>query len=215
MILYSTDPKVSAQNTYVRIFFGLNTPDNMRKQFFVFLVAFFLIATFSQTTVDAAEKTSAPSATLALASQEVEIDNRGKILKEYLAKYNSPMTDSAEAFIEQADKYNLDWKLVVSIAGVESYYGKHIPPYSYNGWGFGVYGNNVRRFASWEDGIETVSKALREEYMDARGHSNIYEIGSTYAADPRWPYKVQHFVDQLTAFETEAETTNDALSISI
>ena len=187
----------------------------MRKQFFVFLVAFFLIATFSQQKVHAAEKTSAPSATLAIAPQEVEIDNRGKILKEYLAKYNSPMVSDADAFIEQADKYNLDWKLVVSIAGVESYYGQKIPPYSYNGWGFGVYGNNVLRFESWEDGIATVSKALREEYMDARGHANIYEIGSTYAADPRWPNKVQHFMDQLTAFEAEAESANEALSISI
>ena len=187
----------------------------MRKQFFVFLVAFFLIATFSQEKTYAAEKTSAPSATLALAPKDVEIDNRGKILNAYLVKYNSPLAEHADTFIEQADKYNLDWKLVAAISGVESYYGQHIPAYSYNGWGFGVYGSNVLRFTSWDDGIATVSQALRNEYMDARGATNVYEIGATYAADPRWAYKVQHFIDEIASFEADSEATNEALSISI
>lgn len=141
-------------------------------------------------------------------------DKRAKILEAYLQQYNSPLASHADTFIDQADKNNIDWKWVAAIAGVESYFGHQIPPYSYNGWGYGVYGNNVRRFASWDEGIGVVSSALRNDYMNSWGAQNIYQIGSFYAADPRWANKVTHFVAELEEFEMRYKS-NNALSISL
>ena len=89
-------------------------------------------------------------------------------------------------FIKTADEYNLDWKLVAAISGVESTFGKEIPNDSYNAWGWGVYGDNVIRFKSWTDGIETVSQGLRQRYMDQWGGKDIYQIGAMYASSPAW-----------------------------
>src|SRR6185436_17585531 len=73
--------------------------------------------------------------------QEGSIDAREKVLKEYLASKNSPLDKNAKDFIEAADKYHLDWKLVPAISGVESSFGKAIPNDSYNGWGWGYSSN--------------------------------------------------------------------------
>ncbi len=188
----------------------------MKRKLFLFLVAFILSATVFPQKAHAAQKmagSSAAFAQMALLPQEKVADNRAEILKKYLERHNSPLAEHADVFIQEADKNNLDWKLVVSIAGVESYFGQMIPPYSYNGWGFGVYGTNVRRFNSWDDGIATVSTALREDYMNKWGAKDVYQIGSFYAADTRWANKVTHFMDELDAFS--AEYTNTTLPISL
>jgi hypothetical protein len=127
-------------------------------------------------------------------------DYRVKILKDYLAQQNSPLTPYAPDFIYYADKYNLDWKLVAAISGVESTFGKEIPPYSYNGWGWGVYGNNVIRFNSCQDGIKTVSQGLRTNYMDKWGGTDIYSIGAMYASSKAWPDHVEYYVNKIQEF---------------
>ncbi len=62
-----------------------------------------------------------------------KLDRKAEILAQYLAKYNSPLQYHAQDFIDAANTYKLDWKLVASIAGVESTFGKFIPG-GYNGW---------------------------------------------------------------------------------
>jgi len=181
------------------------------------LAAAILLAVPSQ----AFANTARSSASLAKKPMAVAIqkkkDNRAEILELYLKRYNSPLVPHAKTFVEEADKQHISWKWVVSIAGVESYFGQQIPPYSYNGWGYGVYGNNVRNFASWDDGITTVSKALRDDYLNKWGATNIYEVGHIYAADPAWANKVTHFITELDAFEKDFETrdSNTSLSISL
>lgn len=155
--------------------------------------------------------TSATFATTVAATQKV--DNRAEILKKFLESYDSPLAPYADVFVAEADKNDLDWKLVPAIAGVESWFGQQIPFNSYNGWGYGVYGTNVRCFTSWEDGIATVSNALREDYLNSWGATNVNEIGAIYAADPRWSVKVQHFIDLLEDFEKQEE--NKKLSLSL
>src|SRR5688572_7783897 len=49
-----------------------------------------------------------------------QFDPRAKILADYLEKRNSPMKNQAQDFIDAADHYGIDWKLVPAIAGVES-----------------------------------------------------------------------------------------------
>ncbi|HXB11524.1 MAG TPA: glucosaminidase domain-containing protein [Bacteroidia bacterium] len=163
----------------------------------------------SQISLQSANLAGAQSTTLPTVKQ----DNRAEILKAYLEQYNSPLADHADTFIKEADANNLDWKWVVAISGVESGFGEAIPPYSYNAWGYNIYGNNTRSFASWDDGITTVSTALRQVYMNQRGATNIYQIGSSYAADPAWANKVQGYADDIDQYSKRFD--KPTLSISL
>lgn len=140
-------------------------------------------------------------------------DRRVKILKNYLHKYDSPLEDYADVFVVKADKYNLDWKMVASISGVESWFGQQLPYNSHNAWGYGIYGTNSRSFASYGEAIEVISKSLREDYMDKWGAKDVYQIGGFYAADPAWAQKVTHFMNELDAYATP--NPKDALSITL
>lgn len=127
-----------------------------------------------------------------------QADPRVLVLRKYFAKFNSPLADHAQDFIDAADTYGLDWKLVPAISGVESTFGKAIPG-GYNGWGWGVYGNQALGFTSWRDGIFTVSKGLKEDYI-ARGLTNPYSMNSRYAASPTWGSRVDFFMKDLNSF---------------
>ena len=160
-----------------------------------------------------AQNSSGSSAVLADARSAFYSDNRVKILREFLESYNSPLAPFSQVFVENADTYNLDWRLVAAISGVESTFGQQIPQGSYNGWGWGIYGNNVIYFSSWEDGIQTISKGLRERYMTQRGAANVYEIGSTYAASPTWAVRVESFMNGISNFSIL--NPQNSLSISL
>lgn len=142
-----------------------------------------------------------------------ESDQRAEILKNFLLQYDSPLAGNAEDFVKYADKYQLDWKLVASIAGLESTFGKHIPYNSYNGWGWGVYGDNVIRFASWSEGIETISKGLRERYLKDKIESDPYFIGPTYAASPTWAERVSFFMVKMEEYRIRNAKSTLALAL--
>lgn len=133
------------------------------------------------------------------------IDKRAIVLKDYLAKHNSPLENSAQDFIDAADQYGLDWKLVVSISGVESTFGKHIPGghdalyTSYNGWGWGVYGDNVLKFKSWREAIFTISEALKTNYID-RGYTEPYSMNRIYASSQSWGRNVTFFMNDIELY---------------
>lgn len=134
------------------------------------------------------------------------LDKRATILRAYLAQYNSPLQYHAQDFIEAADEYDLDWKLVAAISGTESTFGKFIPGghvqgyTSYNAWGWGVYGDQSLGFKSWRHGIFTVSEGLRKNYLN-RGLNNPYEINRIYAASTTWGSKVTYFMEDIEKFK--------------
>lgn len=130
------------------------------------------------------------------------LDGEAKVLSNYLAKYNSPLQYHAQDFIDAAKEYDLDWRLVAAISGVESTFGKQIPG-GYNAWGWGVYGTQAIYFDSWKDGIYTVSKGLRENYLN-KGLTDPYQINRIYAASPRWGSKVSFFMKDLDNFSKVA-----------
>ena len=157
-----------------------------------------LLLTFSSANL-AGEVSSASEA------PKVEIrtlDKRAKILAQYFASYNSPFEYQAQTFVDAADKYCLDWKLVPAIAGVESTFGKH--SYGYNAWGWGIYGNNRLGFSSWKDGIDTVSQGLKENYVN-KGLTDPYSMNRVYAASKSWGWKVDYFMKDMDKFEDKYE----------
>lgn len=127
-------------------------------------------------------------------------DPRIKKLEAFLAKHNSPLTPYSQKFIEAADLYQLDWKLVTAITGVESSFGKRIPFNSYNAYGWA---NGNYYFQSWEQSIDHVSRYLKEKYVD-RGLDTPLKIGPVYAPpSPAWANKVVFFMKQIECFENE------------
>jgi hypothetical protein len=171
----------------------------MKKLFFLIT---FLIFIFSITATDVfAEKFIAGSSAALLKPVAKKPDTRVRILKEFLGQYNSPLVPYAQDFVEIADKYELDWKLVAAISGVESTFGKQIPYQSFNGWGWGIYGTNMIRFSSWTQGIETVSEGLRTNYINKWGAQDVYEIGRFYAASPTWAQRVSYFMRKIDEFK--------------
>jgi len=163
--------------------------------------------TYAQSATDSSPRLTSPNL------KQMGFDSRVKILTSYLKQYDSPLTPYAANFVQMADKYNLDWKLVAAISGVESTFGKEIPSNSYNAWGWGVYGDNVIRFNSWDEGISTISQGLRDRYMDAWGGKDINEIGAMYASSKAWSGHVEYYMDKIQEFALRSP--QDALSISL
>jgi hypothetical protein len=125
-------------------------------------------------------------------------DARVIIIEKYLKKYNSPLIPYAQFIVETSDKYSLDWRLLVAIAQQESNLGKKIPPGTYNAWGWGIHSRGTLGFSSWEEGIETVSKGLKEKYID-KGYITPEEIMSKYTplSNGSWAFGVNQFINEL------------------
>lgn len=120
-----------------------------------------------------------------------EVDPRAEILESYLESHKSPLAEHSGKFIEVADKYDLDWRLIPAISGVESTFGKRIPKNSYNAYGWA---NGKYSFESWDESIEIVGKTLREKYID-RGAPTINRIAKRYAPpSSTWAWKVKFFM---------------------
>lgn len=187
----------------------------MKKIIFLFLstLVIFGVASAAPDTAKAAKVAASSAAFINIYSRPTDNDTRVEILHDYLAKRNSPLADNAGTFVNKADEYHLDWRLVVAISGLESGFGKQIPANSYNGWGWGIYGDNVKYFASWDEAIETISKGLRENYIDKMGTDSIYSIGRIYAASPTWAVRVEHFMYDIDKFKDNWAPQTLSLSI--
>lgn len=142
-----------------------------------------------------------------------QLDKRAAILADYLATHNSPLQYHAQDFVDAARVYDLDWRLVAAISGVESTFGKFIPG-GYNGWGWGVYGNQAIYFTSWRDGIFTVSLGLRENYLN-KGLTEPYAMNRVYATSPYWGYKVTYFMNDLEKYAQKYDKDKLVANIDI
>lgn len=142
------------------------------------------------------------SAVLTAKVLERPVDYRVLALEKFLTQYQSPLVKYAKVFVENADKYQIDWRLVPAIAGVESSFGKHIPPGSFNAYGWN---NGKYYFSSWEESIEIVTKTLKEKYI-ARGLTTPFEIAPVYAPlSSTWGSKVNYFMEKIQKVEEKIQ----------
>lgn len=146
----------------------------------------------------AAEATTVSGPTDAVSAEigYAEVDPRALKLARYLKSKNSVLAGYAIDFVAAADKYGLDWKMLPAIAGNESGFAKAYVPGTYNAWGWG---GGYLYLGSWGQAIETISKALKENYV-AKGATTVPAIGRIYAADPYWAGKVQMYMNQIDKF---------------
>lgn len=181
---------------------------------FIILVIFFISVFLSfPLSTYALEKQAAQSAALNAPDLDYAHDSRVVVLGKFLESYNSPLAEHAETFVKMADQNRLDWRLLASIAGVESTFARNMPADSHNAWGWGIYGDNTLYFKSYDEAIETISKTLREKYMDTWNARDVDEIGTYYAASPTWASRVSYFMDKIHEFEVN--NPSHALSISL
>lgn len=171
------------------------------------------ILSFAITPKAHADKQAGESATLSSSKSVTAEDPRIVKLRKYLEKRNSPLAVHSGDFVREADLNRLDWRFLAAISGAESSFGLRIPANSYNGWGWGVYGNNVKRFNSWDEAIATISGEIRSKYMNKWGAKDVYGIGRRYAASPTWATKVQYFMDQIENFEEEPKLATLPISL--
>lgn len=139
-----------------------------------------------------------------------KLDKRTAILRNYLKRFGSPLSEEVETFILTADRYNLDWTFLPAIAGVESTFGRRVPYNSYNpfGWANGTY-----RFDNWQHAIAIVGEALRRKYMDGWGVTTVEQIGPIYAPPSKtWARKVRFFMHEIKNFEKNS--INLAMNLS-
>lgn len=124
---------------------------------------------------------------------EPKFDMRPLILHIFFAEKNSILKNHVLEIIKIADLHNVDYRLFPAISGVESGYCKAYIEMTNNcvGWGGGYI-----PFKSIDEQIETVVKALRENYIND-GLLTVDQIGARYAADPTWSYKVKRNMSEI------------------
>lgn len=141
---------------------------------------------------------SLPSDFPSVGSEVVGADARPELIRQYLESYSSPLLPYASLLVEVSDKYSLDWRLLTAIAQKESGLCRVIPPGSNNCWGWGIHSKGTLGFDSYEEGIETVSRGLKEEYID-KGYTTPDEIMAKYtpSSNGSWAEGVNYYMSQL------------------
>lgn len=134
-------------------------------------------------------------------------DDRIGILRKFLEGYDSPMATESAKFITIADKYDLDWRFLPAITGVESTFGNHVAKDTYNPFGWG---GGYLKFASWAEAIETVGRELSERGKKAGLEiSNPEDWARSYCPPnyQNWARGVHYFMNELEKFAAANQET--------
>lgn len=136
----------------------------------------------SSLTLTGAEEVEKSTSTGKMLSAVVSAeDGRHLLLNNFLL--GSPLEPYTNLFISEADKYNIDYRLIPAIAMCESNLGKHIPSQdSFNAYGIAVYTgqNSGAKFTDWPSSIKWVYKFINDKFMK-NNIIDIKEIGATWA----------------------------------
>jgi len=129
----------------------------------------------------------------------VPSDARVETLRQFFVKYKSPLEPYAEKFIIEAEKYDMDFRLLPSIAMQETNLCKKAREGSNNCWGFGVYGGRYTYFETYDQAIEVITKTLATKYRDSHGLVTPEEIQKMYtpSSNGSWAFGVRHFMEKL------------------
>lgn len=164
---------------------------------------------------------SKPLTSLAESANLFGGDTRAATLDKILEAYNCPLAGHGKTFVKEADKNDIPYWLVASIAFQESGCGKVTPQVkkegqedvtdpeklefkeSYNAWGWGVWGTNIKTFDSWEQGISAVSKYLGDSFF-SKGITDTCVIMETYTppSDGSWCKGVNYFGEMIQNYKT-------------
>lgn len=163
----------------------------------LYIVIAILLSLVTAKSAQAAELTSSEleSPFYHIKAQKVD---RVESLRAFFKSFDGPLEAYAETFVQVADKYGLDYRLLPSIACLESSCGKFYIPDSNNPFGWGIYGNKVTKFATMEDCIDAVGKGLSENYIK-KGYDTVEKIAPIYnPPNPiKWAGNVNYFYNKI------------------
>ncbi len=133
---------------------------------------------------------------LAGSAETAAIDDRLGPLKEFFRRKGAPVGHLAQEFLAAADRHRLDWRLLPSLAIVETGGGRV-------GRGNNLFGWGRVRFPTIVDGIQTVARMVAEGPA-YRGKS-LNEKLRTYSPVPGYLEKVHRTMRQLGALKQRGE----------
>ncbi len=121
-------------------------------------------------------------------------DARLRTLQKFFGKTGCPAQKYSEEFIEAADRYELDWRLLPSISFIESTGGKAAKNNNFFGWDSGR-----AEFSSPVAGIHEVGYRLShsELYRD----KDVDEILATYNPNEEYAQRVKFVMRQISPSE--------------
>ena len=164
---------------------------NVITSIFVPILFIFSLAILTSPKAEASDEAGEPFEKI-----EYKTVDRSDILKQFFNKYNSPLVDHVDTFIEVADKYGIDYRILPAISCVESTCAKFYIKETYNpfGWGGGKIDYN-----SFDESIESVGKGLHKGYI-SKGLTTVERIAPVYnPPNPvHWALKVRYFMNQIS-----------------
>jgi hypothetical protein len=149
-----------------------------------------------------------------ISDKDVQLEKERKlriVIDSVLSRYGSPMAGESESFVKACIKYQIDCYLLPSIAGLESTFGKFIWPNSYNPFGWA---RGYMMFESWEEGINTVAKGLKNGYIK-KGTLTVEDIGPIYSESPTWAIRVNYFINQFEKEEAKMTLLSDQFPVQL
>jgi len=129
-------------------------------------------------------------------------DSRAIVVANFLERYNSPLTPHdyfGQVFVDLADKYEVDFRLLPAIAMQESNLCKKIPEGSYNCLGFGIYGGKTTEFDSFEANFERAIQVLKKIYIDNDKRLTPEDIEKKYTPPSKgsWANSVNQWMAEM------------------
>ena len=130
-------------------------------------------------------------------------DARPEILRQFLAKHQSPLEAYADLIVTKSDEKQIDFRLITAIGMCESNLGKHMPDGSYNAFGYAIYTGQASgaEFKNWEHSIDTMASYLADKFY-SQGLTTPEQIGPIYAPPSvdtgnSWAKCVRMFMNEL------------------
>ena len=126
-------------------------------------------------------------------------DARPEIVRQYLHKYESPLEPFAKLIVDLSDQYDFDYRWMVAIAQQESNLCKRIPEDSHNCWGWGIYGDKITRFDSFDDALRRIAPQFVTIFLKGDHTREPMEVMKTYTppSDGSWANGVSTFFRHL------------------
>lgn len=123
-------------------------------------------------------------------SAQLQSDRRIEKVRRFFEKCKCPAVKYSALFVQVSDENGLDWRLLPTLAFLESTGGKHPRQNNIFGWNSGR-----TRFSSVPEGIRTVAKALSEKKVYA--HKTTVQKIRTYNVHSRYLRRALEIMRQL------------------
>jgi hypothetical protein len=137
------------------------------------------------------------------------VDSRTIKIEKIFEKFKCPLAGTGEYIVKTADEYKVPYWLIPAVSFQESSCGKKTPDVSgieesYNAWGYGVWGGNVKVFGDWEAGVLAVTKYFGNNFF-SKGITDPCEIMNIYTppSNGSWCEGIKYFGDMIQNFESD------------